>query len=210
MVSFVQLQTFQVFCLSLESNCGNKLTESSYDFWNVPTKAGRTTVTDNESKNGGSMHLIQCTGIGLDGKDCASWTSIRLTKRITRNLMDYPFLCSFSAALVFQDCKTSPPSYDAGITNLFCAGSNEQCSWRDKISTLGVEENNDEDVFERVVKVVNYIGVTISKQDISVCPRRPSRNTGTRLTILKSVWTGSNFRVMKHERNLKNSSKKTY
>ena len=46
-----------------------------------------------------------------------------------------------------------------------------------------LEEMNDEDVCERVVEVANKIGVTISKQDIIVCYRLSSRNTGSRPLI---------------------------
>ena len=44
----------------------------------MPTKARRYSVRDNERYIDGSMHLIQCNGIGPDGKDCIAWTSIWL------------------------------------------------------------------------------------------------------------------------------------
>ena len=51
--------------------------------------------------------------------------------------------------------------------SLFCKDSDEQFGRRDIIRSFGVEEIN-EDVYERVIEVAKDIGVTISKQDISV------------------------------------------
>ena len=62
----------------------------------MPTKAQQYSVTDNESNNGGSMHLIQCTGTGPDGKEFVAWTSICLSKRIVRNFMDRLFYVVFA------------------------------------------------------------------------------------------------------------------
>ena len=142
----------------------------------MPTKAQRNSETDNESKIDGSMHLIQCTGTGPDGKNCVAWKSIWLPKRRPINFMDRPFLCGFCAAARFEECKTSPPSKNADIMSLFCADSNEQHGRRANIRIFQVEEINDEDVYERVVKVAKDIGVTIPKQDIKVYRRQPSRN----------------------------------
>ena len=47
--------------------------------------------------------------------------------------------------------------------SIVCADLKEQYGRRDNIRILGLEENNDEDVYERVVEVANDIGVTISK-----------------------------------------------
>ena len=46
----------------------------------------------------------------------------------------------------FAECKTPPPSNNAGVTSLICADSNEPSGRRDNIRILGVEEVNDEDV----------------------------------------------------------------
>ena len=135
----------------------------------MPTKARRNFVADNESNNDGSIHLKQCTATGPESKDCVAWTSIWLPKRKPRNFIDRPFLSGFCSALGLIECKTSSPSKNTDFTSLFCANLIEQYGRLDNISVFGVEQNFDEDVFERVVEVTNNIGVTISKQDISKC-----------------------------------------
>ena len=117
------------------------------------TKAQRKSVTDNESINDGSMHLIQCTETGPNGKHCDAWTSIRRTE----NFMDRPFSCGFYSASGFKEYKKSPPSNNADITSSFCADSNEQYGRRDNVCIAGVEEIIGVDVYERVVEVANDI-----------------------------------------------------
>ena len=58
--------------------------------------------------------------------------------------------------------------------------------------------------------MANKIGVTISKQNISVCHRLPPTNPRSRLKIAKFVRSESKFRVMTQETILKNSSKNIY
>ena len=67
----------------------------------------------------------------------------------------------------FEQYETSPTSNNADLMSLFCKDSDEQFGRRDNIRSFGVEEFN-EDVNERVIEVAKDIGVTISKQDISV------------------------------------------
>ena len=123
----------------------------------MPNKARRKSVTNNESNNDGSMHHIQSTGTCPDGKDCVAWTSIWLTKRIPSNFMDRPFSRDFRAASGFEECKSSPPSNNADITKLFCADPNEQYG-RDIILIFGVEINDEnKNVYERVVELTNDI-----------------------------------------------------
>ena len=131
-----------------------------------------------------------------------------MPKRIPKNFMDRPFLCGFCAASGFEECKTSPTSNNADIASLLCADSNEQYRRRDNIRILGVDEINDEDVYERVVEMANDNGVSISKQKISVCHRLPSRNQISLPKFAKFVRRETKFCVMTHRRNLKNSFKK--
>ena len=94
----------------------------------------------------------------------------------------------FRAASGFGECKTSPPSNNSVLTSLFCADSNEQYDRRDNIRIFGLEEINDEDVYESVVEMANNIGVTISKQYISVSHHLPSTNQRSRPVICKVFW----------------------
>ena len=156
------------------------------------TKSRQFSVTD-QSNNAGSMHLIQYTVRGPDDKDCYAWTSIKLRKRIS----------SFCAASGFEECKTSRSSNNADLMSFFCAESNEQYGQLDNIRIFGVEDINDEVVYERVLEVANYMGVRISKRDSSVCHRLPSRNSESRPKVAKLAQRGTKFRVMTHKRNLK-------
>ena len=107
-------------------------------------------------------------------------------------------------------CKTSPRSTNANFTSLFWADSIEQYGRRDNIRFFGVEENTDGDEYDRLVEVTNDIGVTISKQDISVCHRLPSLNQGSRPKIAKFVRCETKFHVVTHKRKFENSPKKLY
>ena len=82
----------------------------------------------------------------------------------------------------------------------FCADSSEQYCRPDNISIFAVEEINDEDLSERMVKVANDIGVTVSKQDISVCHRPPSRNPASRPVIAEFFQHETKTRVKTHKR----------
>ena len=116
----------------------------------MPIKARQNSVTENESNNDGSMHLIHCTGTGTDGKDCVAWTSILLPNCIPKNFMGSLFSFGFCAALA---CKTSPTSNNADITSLFCADSNGQYGRRNIRIFRGRGDVDDLD--ERVVQVAS-------------------------------------------------------
>ena len=82
------------------------------------------------------------------------------------------------------------------------ADSKEQYGRRDNIRISGVEKNNDEDAYERVVEATNEIGLTISKKN-SVCHRLPSRNPESRPRIAKFARRETKFRVMTQEKNIR-------
>ena len=98
---------------------------------------------------------------------------------VHRDLNGSPLLCRFRAAAGFEVRKTSPPA-NIDITILFCADSNGQYGRGDNICIFENEDMDEKDVYERVVEVVNDVGVTISKHDISVCHHLPSREPGSR------------------------------
>ena len=190
-------------CLIVVINFSNSFIN---DLRKLTTKERQTSVTDNESKNDGSMHIIQCTGTGPDGKDWFACTSE--TERIPKKFMDRPCLFDFCVVPGFEACNTSPASNNANITSSFSADSNENYARRDNIRIFGVEEINNEDVFGSVVGKASDLGVTISKQDISVCHCLPPRNRVSRPIVAKFVRSETKFRVMTDERNLKNSFEK--
>ena len=121
-----------------------------------------------------------------------------------------PLFMWFVHCIKVEECKTSPPSNKSDFTSLFSADSNERYGRRDNIRIDGVEVINEGDVYERLVELANYNGVTISKQDISVCHRLPSKNWGSSLKLAKFVRRETKFRVVTHRGNLKNSSRNFY
>ena len=114
---------------------------------------------------------------------------------------DHPFPCGFCAASGLEKCITTPSSINADTTSLFYAGSNEQYGRRYNIHLFGVEDFDDEDVYARVVKLANDIGVTISKQNLSMCHCLPSRNPGSRPIIARCGGRETKLCVVTHKRN---------
>ena len=77
-------------------------------------------------------------------------------------------------------------------------------------AVFGVEEVFDGDVYESVAEVANDIRVTLSKQDDSVCHRRPSRNPGSHPIFAKFARRVTKVPVVKEKEKLKNSFRKNY
>ena len=72
-----------------------------------------------------------------------------------------------------------------------------------------MRETAEEDPYEKVVEVAGKIGVTIKRDDISVCHRLASRS-GIRPIIVKFVRRETKFQIMKHKKSLKNSTEPLY
>ena len=96
--------------------------------------------------------------------------------------MNFPFSCGFCAASEVlelrekqsQDGEKSPIT--GKLSSLFNADSNKQYGRRDNVRKFGVKEEADEDVYQKVVDVDMKKGHQISKTDINICHRVPSRN----------------------------------
>ena len=175
----------------------------------MSNKARQNSVTDNESNNDGSCILFKALGL------------VRTAKIVLRGLLygclsaaqkikGSPLFCGFCALSGFEECKTMPPTHNAVIKNLFCAASNEMYGRLDHICIFGVEEIYNEGLFERAVEVANDNGVTISKQDISVCHRLPSRNPGSWPRIAKFVRRETKFRVIIQKKNFEKLIQKSF
>ena len=67
------------------------------------------------------------------------------------------------------------------------ADSIEQYGRRENVRIFGVEEEQCEDVFAKVVSVAEKAGVSITPNDVSICHRLPSGGTGSKQLIAKFV-----------------------
>ena len=67
-----------------------------------------------------------------------------------------------------------------------------------------MEEEQGEDVLAEVVTVAEKAGVSITKNDVSICHRLPSGDIGPKPLIAKFVYRETKHQFMKNKRNLKN------
>ena len=174
-----------------------------------------TTRTGSQSDEEGSTHLIECTGKGPDkGKGCQSWVPTWLPKKIHRGFMDRPFLCGFCAAAEVADlqsklAKIAEKSQISGeLSSLFNADSNQQYGRRDNVRIFGVEGAPNEDVYQAVIDVAEKAGCQVSRADISICHRVPSRNVKPgqgRPIIAKFVRRQTKIGLMTNKKKFKDS-----
>ena len=179
-----------------------------------------TTRTGSQSDEEGSTHLIECTGKGPDkGKGCQSWVPTWLPKKIHKGFMDRPFLCVFCAAAEVADLQsklakiTEKPQISGELSSLFNADSNQQYGRRDNVRIFGVEEAPNEDVYQAVIDVAEKAGCQVSRADISICHKVPSRNVKPgqgRPIIAKFVRRQTKIGLMTNKKKLKDSENKIY
>ena len=142
----------------------------------MPPKPETGSVSEDEEQ--GSTHPFGCTGKPPDGKQCPAWILTWLPKRVPRGFMERLFMCGFCAATEVARFKAVPPQpidECSKMIPLFHADTNEMYGRRDNIRIFSLEEATDEDLYQNVVEVAQQLGLEISKNDISVCHRVPSR-----------------------------------
>ena len=160
------------------------------------------------------MHRKRAGRKGLCGVD-----PYLAPKKIPKGFMNRPFLCGFCAASEVlelrekqsQDSEQSPIT--SKLSSLFNADSNEQYGRRDNIRIFGVKEEADEDVYQKVVDVARKVGHQISKTDISICHRVPSRNVKKdegRPIIVKFVRRQTKSGLMANKKSLKDCEEKIF
>ena len=91
--------------------------------------------------------------------------------------MNRPF-CAASLVSELREKQSKDPEqypFTGKLSSLFNADSNEQYGRRDNGRIFGLKEEADEDVYQKVVDVAMKVG-QISKTDISICHRVPSKN----------------------------------
>ena len=84
---------------------------------------------------------------------------------------------------------------------------------RDNVRIFGVEEAPNEDVYQAVIDVAEKAGCQVSRPDISICHRVPSRNVKPgqgRPIISKFVRRQTKIGLMTNKKKLKDSENKIY
>ena len=81
----------------------------------------------------------------------------------------------------------SDVSQEVSLKGTFQADAIEQCGRRDKVRISGVTEESREDVYQEVVVVAQKADVAVSKEDIGLCHRLPTRKPGSKTVVAKLV-----------------------
>ena len=114
-----------------------------------------------------------------------------------------PFLCGFCAVEELQKMKNYSLDNRSPIIE---ADSIEHYGRRESVRIFGVEEELDEYVFANLINVAEKAVVTISANDVSTCHRLPDGSKGPKPLIDKFARRDTKHQLMKHKRNLKETS----
>ena len=93
-----------------------------------------------------------------------------------------PFLCGFCAAAEVAVLQSKlakiaeKPQISGELSRLSNADSNQQYGRRNNVRIFGEEEVPNEDVYQAVIDVAEKAGCQVSRADISICHKVPSRN----------------------------------
>lgn len=175
-----------------------------------------TTRQMSTSDDEGSLHLIECNGTGINGDGCVAWVSTWLPKKLPRGFNERRFLCGYCAASEVEALKQtlnnaplSTETQSSGLASVINADAVEQYGRRDNIRIFGMEEASGEDTYETVIQAAAATGVNITRADISVCHRLPSRR-GPRPIIAKFVRREVKSSIMRGKRQLRERTDKIY
>ena len=60
-----------------------------------PSRTNSTSTQNPAKKEEGSIHLVECTGPGVDESGCVIWNNTFVPTLIPKNFFSRPFLCGF-------------------------------------------------------------------------------------------------------------------
>ena len=135
----------------------------------------------------------------VDGSGCVIWTNIWVPTLIPKKFFSRPFLCGFCAV---EELKKIQCTAAGDLSHVIEADSIEQYGRREKVKIFDVEEEPGGDVFAKEVSVTEKAGVSITKNDVSICHSLPSGGTGPKPLIAKFVKRETKYQLMKNKRNL--------
>ena len=149
-----------------------------------PSRTNSTSAQNPTKNEEGSNHPVECTGPEVDGSGCVIWTYIWVPTLIPNNFFSRPFPCAFCAV---EELKNIQCSAAGDLSPVIEADSIEQYGCRENVRIFGLEEEPGEGVFAKVVSVAEKAGVSITKNNVSICHRLPSGGTGPKPLIAKFV-----------------------
>ena len=120
-----------------------------------------------------------------------------MTEEIGLDFFTRPFICGFCAV---EEHKKIQCSAAGDLSPVIEADCIEQYGRRENARIFGVEEEPGEDVFEKVVSVAEKAGVSITKNDVSICHRLSSEGTGPKPLIAKIVRRETKHQLMKNKK----------
>ena len=162
-----------------------------------------TSSTNRGKKEEGSNHLIEGAGRGVDGNEFVIWTNVWVPTQIPKNFFARPFLCGFCA---IEGLNKASRCTTEDLALIIEADSIEQYGRRENVRIFGVQEEPGEDVYAKVVSVVEKAGVQITANDVSTCHRLPGGRSGPKPLKTKFVRCDTKHQLMKNKRNLKNTN----
>ena len=170
----------------------------------APTRNNSTSARYPAKEDDGNNHIVECTGPGMDGNGRIIWTNVWVPTLFSNNFFSgRPFLCGFCAIQELQKMRTSTVDDRSPIIQ---AESIEKYGRKENVRIFGVEEQSDEDVFAKVVGVAEKAGVTITASVVSTCHRLQGGGEGPKPLFAKFVRRDSKHQLMKHKKNLKETT----
>ena len=169
----------------------------------APTHSNSTSASNPAKEDDCRIHLPVCTGPGLEGKNCIIWTNTKVSKLIPKTFIARLFFCGFCAFEELQKMKR--PTVE-NLLPINDTDNFEQSGWRENARIFGVEEEPDENVFAKVVSVIEKAGVTITAYDVSASHRLMGRSKGPKLLNSKFVRLDTKHQLMKLKKNLRETS----
>ena len=128
----------------------------------------------------GSAHLIGGIGRIRDGSGYLTVHPTWLHEKSLYVFIYRPLQCGFGAATAVVELSTTAetliyPAVSTQLTSLFRACPNQQYGRRDNTWILGVEEETDEDLYQKGPDVAAEAGAPVSQQHSSNCLWVPSK-----------------------------------
>ena len=137
-------------------------------------------ASSSQDEDEGLSHLIECTGKGQNGKGCVAWILFS-SQKIPKRFMNPSFLrgfCTVSEVSELREKQSQDPEQSpitGDFSSLLNSDSNLQCWTEDNIRKLGVKDDADKDVYQKVVDIATNVRHQILKTDIDICHLIPSR-----------------------------------
>ena len=155
----------------------------------------------------GSVHDIECTGPGHDGKGCQNAVPTWLPKKLTRNfaqrVVQRKFLCGYCAATtatdhdtrinllsqqvselaeklegVAEQPRTENTSIPQHVNDAVATDNMRQENLQKAIRITNIPELQDENLVEEVLKISRFLNIAVTAEDVEQAYRSGTRQPG--------------------------------